>query len=269
MKALDRKTDAHQIDGYFDEYGRCTPNSLVAPVNESSRRYFLCEQPRIEYQSILENINQFLNNGERTISVDDFEGRCNDLINRLTSDPVTKNIGLGVHVPFVLPRGEYSDVGDALDTIFLPAVDKSFCREFPEYSFTNHYPQKLSGNVDIQNESRHSELIARNCESTLVGLYFPSLSEYSIPAAIEQLGSLPEEFLLAGGYDTCAALVACPSLLSRISGYPPLLWMSGIKGNREGFGYHFEAYGYNLTFNQRVHLGKHAEYWSSGLVVLG
>ena len=35
-----------------------------------------------------------------------------------------------------------------------------------------------------------------------------------------------------------------------------------------GIGYHFEAYGYNLTFNRRPHLGHAAEYWSSGISVL-
>jgi hypothetical protein len=34
-------------------------------------------------------------------------------------------------------------------------------------------------------------------------------------------------------------------------------------------GYHFEAYGYNLTFNRRVHFDQVAESWASGLVVLG
>jgi hypothetical protein len=34
-------------------------------------------------------------------------------------------------------------------------------------------------------------------------------------------------------------------------------------------GYHFEAYGHNLTFNRRPHFGQAAEYWASGLVVLG
>ncbi len=269
MKALDSKTNSHQIDGYFDEHGRCIPNSLTAPAHIKSRRYFVCKQPTINYETILENINRNLNNGQSTISLESFSGRCTNIIAKLSADSLAKNIAMGVHIPFVLPQGEYPDIGDALDSVFLPAVDRSFCSTFPEYSFMNHNSRKLSGNISVQEGSRHKELIEKNRDSTLVGLYFPCLSEYSIPAVVEQVGNLPKEFLLAGGYDTCAAFVACPELLLRESAYPPLLWMSGIRDNQEEFGFHFEGYGYNLTFNRRAHLGKLAEYWSSGLVVLG
>ena len=100
-------------------------------------------------------------------------------------------------------------------------------------------------------------------------MYLPCLLEYSIPAALEQMATLPEHFLLAGGLDTSAAFVSLPGLLLRKDGYPPLLWFSGLAAEKDGVGYHYEAYGYNLTFNRRAHLGKVAEYWASALVVLG
>ena len=266
MKSLDSKSNSHEINGYFDEHGRCIPNSLTKPVYKTSRRYFLCEQPRIDYRRILENINQYLNEGQPTISPGDFEERCQGIMDNLVADPLTKNIRLGVHVPFVLPQREYTDIGNDLDSIFLPAVHRSFEGMFPDRAFVNHSSRQLAGSIEVQEGSRHRELIEENCEKTVVGLYFPCLSEYSIPAAVEQLGSLPKNLVLAGGYDTCAAFVACPDLLLRLSGYPPLLWMTGIRGHQDGFGYQFEAYGYNLTFNRRAHLGKVAEYWSSGLI---
>ena len=57
-------------------------------------------------------------------------------------------------------------------------------------------------------------------------------------------------------------------LLLRRDGYPPLLWLSGVEAEAPDAGYHFEAYGYNLTFNRRPHLGQTAEYWWHGLTVL-
>ncbi|XLM23265.1 hypothetical protein MKD33_18855, partial [Chromobacterium piscinae] len=61
-----------------------------------------------------------------------------------------------------------------------------------------------------------------------------------------------------------AAFIGSPDLLLRRDGYPPLLWLSGLDGEKEGVGYHFEAYGYDLTFNRRVHQNMAAEYWASG-----
>jgi len=268
MKAVDGKPDSLEVNGYFDRHGRCIPNSLSAPVYKKSRRYFLCEQPRIDYHTILDNTNQHLNCGRPIISLEEFEERSKAILGKLALDQLTENIGRGVHIPFVLPQREYPDIGYALDSIFIPAVDRSFRGKFPDYSFTDHNPQKLSGNVEVEINSRHNVLIEQNANRTIVGIFFPCVSEYSIPAAIEQLQDLPKEFLLAGGFDTCAAFVACPDLLLRLTGYPPLVWMTGLKSTRDGFGYHFEAYGYNLTFNRRAHHGQVAEYWSSGVVVV-
>ena len=73
---------------------------------------------------------------------------------------------------------------------------------------------------------------------------------------------------MAGGFDTAAAFVAAPDLLLRGDGYPPLLWLAALDGEQPGIGYHFEAYGHNLTFNRRAHLDQTAEYWWSGITVL-
>lgn len=59
-----------------------------------------------------------------------------------------------------------------------------------------------------------------------------------------------------------------PDLLLRTDGYPPLLWLTGLAGEKPGIGYHFEAYGHDLTVNRRAHLGQTAEYWWSGISVL-
>ena len=45
--------------------------------------------------------------------------------------------------------------------------------------------------------------------------------------------------------------------------------MTAIQEENENIGYHFEAYGYNLKFYRRSHLGQVAEYWWQGLTVLG
>ena len=172
-------------------------------------------------------------------------------------------------MPFILPKAARADIGEALDEDYLPAVLGAFKAEFPKYDFVNHHKGGLAGKLSVAPGSRHERLLEATRQSEVVGVYLPCLLEYSIPAALEQMATLPEHFLLAGGLDTSAAFVSLPGLLLRKDGYPPLLWFSGLAAEKDGVGYHYEAYGYNLTFNRRAHLGKVAEYWASALVVLG
>ena len=203
------------------------------------------------------------------ISVQNFEQRAEAILQNLRSDPKTKSITEGVCVPFFLPKADYPDYGEALEKVYLPAVKNAFSEKFPQYECVNHHKASLAGTLRITPESRHERLDAGMQQDQVVGYYFPCLMEYSVPAAIEQMAALPEQFLLAGGFDTSAAMTGSPDLLLRTDGYPPLLWLSALKDANTQAGYHFEAYGYTLTFNRRSHLGQVAEYWTSGLVVMG
>jgi hypothetical protein len=126
----------------------------------------------------------------------------------------------------------------------------------------------LEGRLSVAPGSRHDQLIEAAAREDVVGLYFPTLLEFSAPAAIEFIATLPPNLLLAGGFDTSAAFVAAPGLLFDPDAYPPLLWLSGLAGEKDGIGYHYEAYGYNLTFNRRSHRGQVSEYWACGVVAL-
>ncbi len=255
--------------GYFNEFGRCVPaTSLMSLAHKESRRYFQVSQPELDYQAIYDRLNDNFEFSDQ-ISVVDFQKRAQAILDKLQSDSDYKNITHGVAVPFILPKAEYSDIGDALENIYLPSVDKAFHSKFPDYSFVTHHTESLEGNLAVASGSRHEELIAAMQKHNVVGWYFPTLLEYSVPAAIEQVGLLPKQFLLAGGFDTAAAFIGSPDLLLRTDGYPPLLWLSGLATENPDAGYHFEAYGYGLTFNRRAHLNKVAEYWASGLVVIG
>ncbi|MEI7611253.1 MAG: hypothetical protein WCK63_00015 [Betaproteobacteria bacterium] len=251
----------------FDEHGRRLPGP-VAMANQKTRRHFICSQPDINYADIHARISTGLDR-DCSLSAAGFEQRAEAILDRLRADPALRNILNGAHVPFFLPQAIHQDIGKALDEQYLPAVQRSFQSRFPDYAFVNHHKGGLEGKLSIANGSRHDQLLQAMNEGVVVGHYFPCLLEYSVPAAIEQLQNIPGEILLAGGFDTCAAFVGSPELLLKSHDYPPLLWLAALKGEREDIGYHFEAYGYNLTFNRRAHLGQVAEYWASGLVVLG
>jgi hypothetical protein len=257
-----------EVKPHFDEFGRCIPSSLIAKAHVASRRYFLVEQPRVNYQEIYDRINSRFEIS-RDLSVSEFQQRAEAILMSLKKDENNSNITQGVAVPFILPKAEYDDIGQTLEKHYLPSVEQSFKDSFPKYSFDNHCVDSLQGKLSVAKASRHDDLLAAMKKGVVVGWYFPALLEYSVPAAIEQVQRLPKQFLLAGGFDTAAAFIGSPDLLLRKDGYPPLFWLSGLESEKEGIGYHFEAYGYNLTFNRRAHLDNVAEYWASGLVVLG
>ena len=257
-----------KAESYFDEHGRCVPGDLHAPVHKETRRYFLIKQPNIDYAKIHGRLKDCLGMDD-AISATEFADRAEKIVATLAADPACANILKGVRVPFMLPKTAPEDIGKELETTWIKAVSDSFLKAFPERQFNNHHKSGLANTLSLVVGSRHERLIESMAQAPLVGYYFPCLTEYSVPAAIEQVANLPDHFLLAGGFDTAAALVGSPTLLLRKDGYPHLLWLAALSEEKKDVGYHFETYGYNLTFNRRVHFGGAAESWASGLVVLG
>jgi len=252
----------------FNEHGRRIVGKLDHPANTISRRYFKIEQPEIDYATIFERISHHLGK-PADLSAAAFEERAKAILRQLNDTPDLKNMNSGVHVPFFLPRNHHDDIGAALEATYITAVGASFSASFPQYRFDNHQKAGLEGKLKAQQGSRHDVLIEKLNTADIVGYYFPCLTEFSLPAALEQMPELPASLLLAGGYDTCAALVGSPGLLQRREGYANMLWLAGLQGEADDAGYYFEAYGQNLTFNRRVHFGQVSEYWASGLVALG
>lgn len=270
MKESSHLTDTHSNlpESLFDEYGRKIPGPLTQPVNQVSRRYFRIEQPEIDYNAIFTRISRHLGS-PLSLTGDQFAARAKAILAGLAQTPALANMAQGVHVPFFLPRYSHPDLGEAIEQCHVPAVGSAFAEAFPQYRFDNHDKLGAAGKLKIRPGSRHERLIEKMGETDVVGYYFPCLTEFSLPAVQEQMVTLPENLLLAGGYDTCAALVGSPGLLQRRDGYPNLLWLAATQTEKEGVDYYFEAYGQNLTFNRRAHFGQVSEYWASGLVVLG
>jgi hypothetical protein len=253
---------------YFDNFGRCIPNGLKADHHLNTRRYFLLEQPEINYKAIYERLVKHLKI-ESAISLQEFTHRAESILDHLRADENCKNILNGVHVPFMLRKKPIVEMGLELEQHYIYAVKNAFEESFPTKTFTNHHKEGLEGKLKVAEGSRHQQLVEAMQKDIVVGYYFPCLMEYSVPATLEQVAKLPEQFLLAGGCDTAAAIVGSPDLLLRNDGYPPVIWFAGLDAEKQGVGYHFEAYGYNLTFNRKPHFDRVAESWTSGLVVLG
>jgi hypothetical protein len=249
----------------FDVSGRrIPPQGLDARVNPASDRYGLA-QPATDHSVIHSRISEHIP-GADGLSRDDFERQSRAALEALRAQEATCEVAKGTYVPFFLPRGFFADYGTALENVFLPAVGRSWKARYPKYNFTNELKGGLAGKVSAVPGSRHERLVQAMADRPLVGLYFPlALSGFSVDAAVRQMSDLPDGFALSGGYDTCAALVGSPELIMKEEGYPPQLDLSALDSVAPRYGYHFAAYGYNLTFNGRFHNGLASDYCSSGL----
>ncbi|MBT4162878.1 MAG: hypothetical protein HOC70_10285 [Gammaproteobacteria bacterium] len=254
-------------ENLFNEYGRLVPESLTNAVYEQSRRYFLCDAPSTDLDDIYSRTCNILGPAD-DLTADDFRGRIEKILSSLESDPATKGITAGVHIPLLIPRMDIDDLGSALEEHYLPAVERAFLQRLPEAEFSNE-TNGLAGKLSVRDGSRHGQLLEKLAKQSVVGVYFPAMTEYSVPAAVEQIQRMPENCLLTGGIDLCAALIAAPDALIRKDGYPPTFWLTAIQGESENICYHFEAYGYNLKLYRRAHLGQTSEYWWQGITVLG
>lgn len=252
----------------IDAHGRVIPHGLQASAHTTSRRYFKIEPCDRPPEVSLERLQRYLGISASWTAAT-FVAQTEQIRNRIRSDAALAPLLNGVHVPFILPKIPKKDTGTLLEEQFLPAVGQAFESTQPGGQFVNHVPHSLAECLSPAPGSRHQRMVEEAHQREVVGIYFPCLTEYSVPAALEAIAAFPDDFLLAGGFDTSAALVAAPDLLIRTRGYPPLLWLSGLTGETPAVGYHFEPYGLNLTFNRRAHLGLAAEYWWSGLTVLG
>ena len=252
----------------FDQHGRFTPiTPLQFPHSKITRSYFKIQQPQVDFASIHARIKtQF---SEHTLpSKENFQAKIESLVESIRQNAPIQDILNGVWIPFLIPKISCIDLGEQLEIHALPALTKSF-ETLGKGTFKRHWKSDLTGTLTTPKSTRHEQLITRLQQEAVMGCYFPSaLSEFSLPATREIMPQLPDNILLSGAMDTCAALIGSPELLQNQEHYPPLLWFAAIDDADCESGLHLEAYGWDLTLNRRKHFGKNAEYWSSGLTIL-
>lgn len=258
---------AHEpaLASLFDVSGRRIPApDLAGRVNPASPRYAL-PQPTIDYSVIQRRVSEHIP-GADSVSQSELARQAERLLEALARTEGARELAASVHVPFVLGRARHADYGQALEETYLPAVGRSWKACYPKYDFKNELKGGLAGKVTAAPGSRHERLLQAMAEGPVVGLYFPlALSGFSVDAALHQMADLPDGFLLAGGVDVSAALVACPELIMKVDGYAPQLDLSALDTAAPRYAYHFAPYGYNLTFNGRYHNGLASDYCTSGL----
>jgi hypothetical protein len=253
------------VKPYFDDFGRCIPGKLNSPVHQKVRRYFQISRSPHDPKAVYAQTVKTWGQDKVKMSEEEFCLKIKNAIQGLEgNDSLGKILG-GTFVPFLVPAtGNVEDMGKEFESVWLPKVKQSFEGDDKQHSFTNHCKHGLSGTMELRPGSRQEVLLAKCRAKDVAGIFFPCLSEYSIPAALERIGQLPSEFILSGAIDTASALIGSPMLLINREQYAPMLWLSAYT-NPDELVYHFEPYGYNMTFNRRPHFNNAAEYWWNGL----
>lgn len=265
--------DAASAAPTFGSHGRLVPATGEAVYSQVDRRYFSLSQPDCDPAAIHSRLVRHLAAEERggLLAAADFATATTELRVRIEADPCLSGLFAGVHVPFMLPTrvGTDADIGREMDAVLLPAVGRSFQEKLPGFEFRNYLQGQLVGSLRISPGVRYERLVERHSREPLVGWYFPAaFSGYSIPEQRRVIGRLPESVALSGPLEVAAAFIGTPDVLMRLDNYPNLLALAAVSPPDAKMFQFFEAYGWNLTYNQRSMIGAVSEYFAGGATIL-
>lgn len=255
-----------------DKNGRVIPHKdLKNAVCDPDKNFYLV-QPRFKTAAdYAERLTCFQETFKAGLDITaEFERRSKELIAEIKNQRNLANLLNGVYLSIILPRlGDEVDYGKAMEQIFLPAVKFSYEKQFPGMRFYNWRENELAGKVKIVEGTRHERIVGKMMHDRVVAIYFPnSLQGFSVQASREQLLALPESLLLAGGFDTAAALAMYPDVLAgdwQTPGYD----LSALSWQSPDYLLGFEASDDGLYFDSRGALGNASGNFSSGLLFLG
>jgi hypothetical protein len=264
-QSMDKKMEKSGLQ--FDNFGRLIPAGFTQKVNTSSRRYFKVNEAKPNNAAIYQNTADYLGQPEG-LSLTQFEAKVAALHARLGQDELLKNLDRCDPIPFILPKGSITDDLTASMSVYVAGLGASFSKEFPKNRFTDHSIDEWRNQLVLNPKSRGATLLARSKTESVVGLFLPSLSEYSVPAAYEAVLKSPDSLLLSGFFEISSVLIGTPGYLINSEAYSPLLWATANIADHQAGGFHFAAYGNDMTLNYRAHLNAVSEYWWSGLEII-
>lgn len=252
----------------FDKNGRrIPPDGMKSSVCDPNASFKLI-QPKIDYAARLAHLVNYFPTGTIFLSTEEFQAQSEELIERLKQDNLLSNLLKGVYLPVCFPQFVVDDYGKDMNSVFFPAVGKSYERQFPSRKFYNYRKGELEKRISIIEGSRHDKFIAKMVESPFAGIQFFPLHGFSVNADREQIKALPESILLSGGIDIATAIVAYPDVLARDYNTPgydcaALAWRSADNS------LYFRAYDDRLDFGGYGGLGSAFGSCSGGLLFLG
>lgn len=252
----------------FDDFGRMIPSGFVQKANTSSRRYFKVNGAKPNTSAIYQKTAAYLGQPEG-LSLSQFQAKVEALHTLLAQDVQLKGLDRCDAIPFILPKGSITDDLKASMSVYMAGLSASFSNEFPKNRLTDHSIDEWKDQLVVNPKSRSDTVLERSKAESVVGLFLPSLSEYSVPAAYEAISKLPDVLALSGFFEIASVLIGTPEYLINAEAYSPLLWATANIADHHAGGFHFAAYGNDMTLNYRAHLSEVSEYWWSGLTIIG
>lgn len=252
---------------FFDKNGRRIPprnlkNEVCDPQNS-----FRLIQPEIDYSVIITRLERSFING-KFLSAVEFQQQAEGLLAQLRHDDLLINLLKGIWLPICFPHLQIKNYKQSLESVFLPAVEISYQKQFPNRRFENIKNSELADQVIVAKESRHEVLLNKMEHGSVVGLLFFPFQGYSILAQRDQMASLPMSLLLCGAVDLATAMAAYPDVLSRdwnTPGYD----CSAVTYRTEVSFQFFRASNANLKFDSRISLSQAYDRFTGGLLFLG
>ena len=257
----------------IDRHGRRIPPQGMQAKAKDANWDFCLEQPAIGYARRLAHLTRYFPEGTKFSSTEEFVRHTKEILDWIRGHEQISNLLTGddlkvVRLPICLPKLEVEDYGRTLEEIFLTAAASSYREQFPDRKFVNHRQGELANQVSIAAGSRHKQLLARMVEGPVTGVFFSNaLQGYSIDADCEQVASLPENILLAGGFDTITALTAYPDVLAR-DYHTPGLDLAALFWQSSRYSLGCWARGARFDFGRTFRLARAFGSSSAGLLVL-
>jgi len=255
-----------------DASGRVVPTPTERVYAVTDRKYFCLQQPDLDLPSIYNRYREVFEDEVLTgLDFPEFKRQVGALCERILVDSSVSNLLKGVYVPFILPQKGL--LKDKPMSSLVEAAGKSFQGHYPQFEFRLLSEGDLDVDLEIKNGSRWEIIEKQWSQKNLVGLYFPTaMSGYAITDHTEIISRLSESLILSGIPDVASSIIGNPSLLMKTDGkYPHLLTLTAFteKEDSKSHLFHFfEAYGWNLYFNRRSHIGAVSEYYSGGISII-
>jgi len=130
-----------------DKNGRVIPKNLKNAVCDPNKDFYLVQPQLGDKNDYVNRFSRFLEafnfNTCSFMKPAEFEFRSRELIAEIRQDKNLVNLLNGVYLPIVLPKLEnFTDYGETLEKVFLPAIKSSYEKEFPGRKF---YIMALAG----------------------------------------------------------------------------------------------------------------------------
>lgn len=250
-----------------DHTGRLIPISVKSKVVDEDSSFHFIQPAKIDYADRLARLAEHFGRADLGVSVNEFEERSNALLEMVNANKQLANLNKRTALPIVIPQHLVSELGTDLESTFLAAAERAYKQQFPERAFNNYRTGELAGKVSFVEESRYALFLKAMAERPFVGIFYANpMQGYSIPAAREEIVTLPQGFILSGAVDWSVVMTVYTDVLARDWKTPGMDCAANIWG-APAYSLHFGAHDDKLVFGSG-HLRAGGRY-SAGLLFLG